>query len=64
MPPVNINVNVEEPKRCVSVYLAYSTCDKLAELAKMKSNETGFKHTQSDIIKLAINELLKQNGLV
>lgn len=55
---------VEKKDKLVAVYFDIATSEKLVELSKLKTKQLGFKHSLSDIVRLAVNDLLRQNGLV
>ncbi len=45
----------------IGVYLPVDDRKKVAELAVKKTAESGVKHSNSDIIRLAVKEYLKNN---
>ena len=48
----------------IGFYLETEIVDKIVELARIKTSQTSVKHSQSDILRLAVNDLLKKNGLL
>lgn len=51
-------------ERYIGFYLETEIVDKIVELARIKTSQTSVKHSQSDILRLAVNDLLKKNGLL
>lgn len=51
-------------ERYIGFYLDAELCNKVVNLAEIKTSQTGVKHSQSDILRIAVNDLLKKNGLL
>lgn len=51
-------------EKYIGFYLDIDICNKIGVLADIKTSKTGVKHSQSDILRLAVNDLLKKNGLL
>lgn len=51
----------ERKERYIGVYLDSEDRKKVVELAVKKTAQTGVKHSNSDIIRLAVKECLEKN---
>lgn len=51
----------ERKERYIGVYLDSEDRKKVVELAVKKTAQTGVKHSNSDIIRLAVKEYLEKN---
>jgi len=51
----------ERKERYIGVYLDSDDRKKVVELAVKKTAQTGVKHSNSDIIRLAVKEYLEKN---
>lgn len=51
----------ERKERYIGVYLDSEDRKKVSELAIKKTAQTGVKHSNSDIIRLAVKEYLEKN---
>lgn len=51
-------------ERYIGFYLDTELFNKVVNLAEIKTSQTGVKHSQSDILRIAVNDLLKKNGLL
>ncbi len=58
------NKNEARKERYIGFYLDTELCDKLIALASSKTIKTGVRHSQSDILRLAVCDILKKNGLI
>lgn len=50
----------KENERYIGFCLSTELCNKVIELSKIKSVETGVNHSQSDILRIAVYDLLKK----
>ncbi len=56
---------ITKPKRAesyIGVYLPVEDRKKITELAERKTAELGVKHSNSDIVRLAVKEYLEKNN--
>lgn len=51
----------ERKERYIGVYLDSEDRKKVSELAVKKTAQSGVKHSNSDIIRLAVKEFLEKN---
>lgn len=59
-----VNKLEAKKEKYIGFYLDVDICNKIISLADIKTIQTGVKHSQSDILRIAVNDLLKKNGLL
>ncbi len=58
----NMNQKLKRNESYIGVYLAVEDRKKVTDLALKRTAESGVKHSNSDIVRLAVKEYLEKNN--